>query len=573
MYGGKGASRHQPLQRDNGHDGKAGFGKLCEAEANFAVSQHCKGITHGKGGWDEPAWRSVCSDNHRSVFWLTLASESRLAKCGLPPDAPVIEYDSTIPLLPYASSILEDVVGESAWNLVFEHDTDWINFPEVGAALKEAGGPEQCLCVATCPKVSFWGVGLAPGWKNRESAARLALCVALAVQLGKVDNLSSRYPGFSSLCNTELDAEPHVGFAHAHTRSHQTWGHRTHVEVPAASSQYFPATAPFPTTAPALVWIKLEGGSRLLDMGFGPEAPTISYDKSLEIFRCAHNMLADLVGDVTSEVMFHHDPDWLEFPEVAAAMRAASAESNCFAVATCPNVRKWAVGIGGAWKTRETAAKLALCMALESSPSQAESTRESTAMLENITPAAVNQDQLCPLNKRRRLQDESGTTDLEQSPHSGDETHRAPLLQDKPIWIQLPVCANGVLAGLPTEAIAVSTDAKSRKALYNSIDKVLARLIPKPETDIEYHDDSDWTLFPEVVTALRQHGNPDGCLHIAIHRSSGAWGAGLSSKWRGRCIGAKIALAAMLALKSAGEIALADLQDFAEFVMEVQTVT
>jgi len=193
-------------------------------------------------------------------------------------------------------------------------------------------------------------------------------------------------------------------------------------------------------------------------------------------------------------------------------------------------------------------------------------------MLENVTTSIVDQDQLCPETKRRRLQEECAT-DLEQSPHSGDETYRVPLLQDKPIWIQLPVSANGVLAGLPTEAIAVSTDAKSKKALYNSIDTVLARLIPKPETDIEYHDDSDWTLFPEVVTALRQHGNPDGCLHIAIHRSSGAWGAGLSSKWRGRCLGAKIALAAMLALKSAGEIALADLQDFAEFVMEVQTVT
>jgi len=155
------------------------------------------------------------------------------------------------------------------------------------------------------------------------------------------------------------------------------------------------------------------------------------------------------------------------------------------------------------------------------------------------------------------------------------------LPHDKPLWIQLPESLNEatqrVLEGLPTQAIAVCTDAKSksRRALYNSMDKVLARLTSDPYTDIEYHDDPDWTLFPELMVALRKHGDPEGTfVHVATHRSVGVWGVGVSSRWKGRCLGAKLAIAAMLALQAPGEIPFAaGLEDFAKFAMDVQRMT
>jgi len=232
-----------------------------------------------------------------------------------------------------------------------------------------------------------------------------------------------------------------------------------------------------------------------------------------------------------------------------------------------------------AGKNRETAAKFALCSALESSSSEGNGTNTS---LKNsmVTSASQYDNQLCPVSKRRRVQEQAEIVAPEERPQIGEETSQPPLPQDKPVWIQLPEPPNGAtqpeLFGLPTETIAVCAGAKikKKKSLYNSIDDVLACFTPEPDTDIEYHDDSDWTLFPEVVEALRQHGNPDGfCLHIAIHRAKGAWGVGLCSNWRGRCQGAKVALAAMLALQAPGDIDLSNFQGFSDFIEDLRAVS
>ena len=46
------------------------------------------------------------------------------------------------------------------------------------------------------------------------------------------------------------------------------------------------------------------------------------------------------------------------------ALKEAGAEENCYCVATCASANKWAVGIGGGWKAREAAVKVALSIAV-----------------------------------------------------------------------------------------------------------------------------------------------------------------------------------------------------------------
>merc|ERR1711972_1189529 len=69
-------------------------------------------------------------------------------------------------------------------------------------------------------------------------------------------------------------------------------------------------------------------------------------------------------GEGADGVTYAHDPEWTDFPEVGEAIKTAGAEENCYTIATHPEMGIWAVGIGGGWKTRETACKLALSVAV-----------------------------------------------------------------------------------------------------------------------------------------------------------------------------------------------------------------
>lgn len=342
-----------------------------------------------------------------TVHWLELPDDSQLVMQGLPSEAPVISFDKAQTIFSSSAHMLSELVGDIKTEVVFTHDTDWDQFPEVAEATKQAGCEENCLTIASCAGAGKWAVGLGSGWKGRESASRLALCVALTAGTPKMADLGRSYPEFRQLCagaGILQSAAPASapaskgGFGgppagKAATSRRQSYG-RAPVESLGFDEQEFEAAAAMynvtapelaepqeafdPEAAPQLAtasaaagpaptihWLAITQQSRITEAGLPADAPAICHDKEYnESFMNAHRMLTDLVGDVSVEVVFDHDTDWNLFPEVVAGLKQAGAEENCFCVATCANFCKWAVGVGSGWKGRETAAKLALAVAL-----------------------------------------------------------------------------------------------------------------------------------------------------------------------------------------------------------------
>eukprot|EP00435_Cladocopium_sp_Y103_P045254 s2196_g12.t4 len=101
-------------------------------------------------------------------------------------------------------------VGDVNNEVVITHDPDWDQMPEIAEAIKQAGGEETCYAVGTLPSHGLWAVGLAGGWKFRESACKLALSIALVATTGEIDRFaSSQLPlsrSCAEICELRLDS-------------------------------------------------------------------------------------------------------------------------------------------------------------------------------------------------------------------------------------------------------------------------------------------------------------------------------------------------------------------------------
>jgi len=111
--------------------------------------------------------------------------------------------------------------------------------------------------------------------------------------------------------------------------------------------------------------ISIPPTSSICGMGFPAEAPAMIFEKAhnADFFSQASSILSNLLGDVMT-VDIQHDDAWKKFPEIASSLRPSGIKESSFAVAMCPDLGKWALGVDGAWKNREATAKLALCMAI-----------------------------------------------------------------------------------------------------------------------------------------------------------------------------------------------------------------
>eukprot|EP00913_Durusdinium_trenchii_P010071 g9450.t1 len=122
------------------------------------------------------------------------------------------------------------------------------------------------------------------------------------------------------------------------------------------------------------------------------------------------------------------------------------------------------------------------------------------------------------------------------------------------------------------DAVAVATD-RPHFQLYQSIDAVLKDLVASPEEDITFIDDPNWDQFPEVGQALKPHSQVEEPIQLSTCSNLGCWGVGVGRTPDARRATAKVAVAAMIALKAAevGEVPdLSSHPDFAEFVASVQ---
>eukprot|EP00930_Biecheleria_cincta_P039238 TRINITY_DN26997_c0_g1_i1.p1 TRINITY_DN26997_c0_g1~~TRINITY_DN26997_c0_g1_i1.p1 ORF type:complete len:772 (-),score=139.95 TRINITY_DN26997_c0_g1_i1:156-2471(-) len=114
---------------------------------------------------------------------------------------------------------------------------------------------------------------------------------------------------------------------------------------------------------PKVTWLSFGPDMSLVGEGMPDTAPMILYDKQQSIFQSASYMISDLVTDM-SDVQIHHDEDWKQWPMVGEEYKEQTGEENCFAIATSTEHNKWAAGFHAGKKGRETAAKLALAVAI-----------------------------------------------------------------------------------------------------------------------------------------------------------------------------------------------------------------
>lgn len=261
---------------------------------------------------------------------------------------------------------MKELVGDVAVAVQIDHDPEWEQFPEVGEAVKAAGGPEDCLAVATCAEHGAWAVGIASGWKGREAAAKLALALSVATALDKLGEVAQNHPDFRSLCEGAGLLEPTAAPPSTGGKKKKRGGGAAvdpYGGAPPAWEAPWGGGPMLVGPQPEVKWIMLADSS-ITASGMPPDAPVIAHDKTFQdTFSCAHNILWDFLGD-QHEPTFEHDADCDQFPEVAQAVQQAGCEPNCQVICSAPTLGKWAVGQGGGWKTRETAGKLALAVAI-----------------------------------------------------------------------------------------------------------------------------------------------------------------------------------------------------------------
>jgi hypothetical protein len=346
---------------------------------------------------------------------------------------------------------------------------------------------------------------------------------------------------------------------------------------------------------------------KLSQEGLPTEGPCVTHDKQFgDMYRTGHYILEEVLGSVQDNVTFIHDPDWESMPELGQAIQSTTGEEQCFCVATVPSRAVWAVGAAGGWKPRETAAKLALSIALVAQSGDSALVRRYPDFAAYFSEVGGPGAEAPPAPKRRFVEAvprqpvaepaskgfagtqkgfkggfQAGKGAVAQGGKGGKagkfgKSGGSSLPKDRPLWVQLPAdqLAPALLQELGPDAVAVCSDTAS-SPLYQAIDGVLALLLPTPDDEVQLLDDPQNTEFPEVSAALKAHSNSprEEPIHVSICQSTGCWGIGAGRTEDSRAAASKVALACMMTLRAAetGEVPdLSDFPDFAEFVGGVQ---
>mmetsp|Transcript_80456 Transcript_80456/g.176403 ORF Transcript_80456/g.176403 Transcript_80456/m.176403 type:complete len:598 (-) Transcript_80456:157-1950(-) len=160
-----------------------------------------------------PQWRN--SDAEAAT---KLKSEPSLTRITLPEDMALLHEKGLSPevwllvvhppglptdISSNATHLLYQLLGEEESSQVeLQHDPDWELYPEIGEAVKAAGFEEISTCLAIYG--STWAITACSKKKNRETAAKAALCCALMEQETneKFESLRREWSAFVSLCES-----------------------------------------------------------------------------------------------------------------------------------------------------------------------------------------------------------------------------------------------------------------------------------------------------------------------------------------------------------------------------------
>mmetsp|Transcript_27426 Transcript_27426/g.50394 ORF Transcript_27426/g.50394 Transcript_27426/m.50394 type:complete len:658 (-) Transcript_27426:168-2141(-) len=563
-----------------------------------------------------------------SVLWIKLPKTAPLVLDSYPPQAPVVQYSPDIAwLLPSANEILADIVGDmEEAEVAIDEDGEWTKYPEVGAAVLKAGGPEVSISIATCASCGRWAVGLAGKLKQRTNCAALALCVALTVDQEPRDmrSLASRWPDFAGFLQSASPTFLNRNSA-ARMQASPAWQPQPQPWAPeptkksrrknnASSAPPEPVLTEDGEPVTTFTWISLPPDAQLVEQGYPEIAPALMHDPSLQaLLSQASGMLADMVADVSEDVTLSDDGDWVTFPEIGEVLKEVGFEEKSLCIAACSSQCRWAVGMAGKWKQRETAAKLALCVALAADHPEEEKLREQYPDLftfcEEYGVAAGDGDDpprrtsIAPAvgwtapqkpAKPAKAVDPEDIYDPEDEPPAKREPPKPiegkmPLERDAPLWIKLPddydlikdhidpverEQQTQIMEDYPPVAFVVATDGTKRKGLYSRADEELSKFLEEPGTEVEYHDDFDWKKFPVVGLALKELAEAEECMCVSMCPSRNLWAVGIGMKGKSRFQAAKVAMATSLALQRVElDEEMPDLEDiktFEEFVEEAR---
>lgn len=523
------------------------------------------------------------------ITWLEVEDGAPFLNVGsFPPVGPALYHDDKIHRLSSsAHSLLQELLGDVASEVSFQHDPGWKDIPEVAGALRQAGGAETALCVARCASRNLWAVGLAGKWRARENVAKLALCVALAWNHDNFSAVASRWAEFANLCRAsgyhcyegiaaKLANKPRGAKEGDSWNREVTWkrgdkrergdsrelgGEKRERREDKHERQKWDTTTQAVTIPSVqadgvhLTWIQLSRGQsspeiletlsvrKTLALGFTKDSSLVTLPGSTQ------PLLRDLVGEL-SEVEIHHDPGWDTFPAVGAALKAAGGPEECLCIAVCKKFNVWAVGLGSKWKQRESVAKLALCVAITLKTSEFEDVIQTwtdfLSFRERVRKASVPASSFYPTDDHPdRRQAAAKEPPREAQPD-------ASFPRDVPLWTRVPSSKQMPLEvrTCRREVLVFSTEMKGNLGLIKSADEALDRLAVNVATDVEYFDDPDWTVFPTVADIVRSLGQREECLCVAVCQSRGAWGIGISNKKRNRTVAAKVALVGTLVMES-----------------------
>jgi len=247
----------------------------------------------------------------------------------------------------------------------------------------------------------------------------------------------------------------------------------------------------------------------------------------------------------------------VKYPEVAQAIKAAGGEDNCIAIAKCPGMGAWGVGLAAGWQGRERSAKAALCLALAASDSQnlnrlAQTYPDFGAM---CVAAGMLPPDAVPAgggggwsggggggggSKKRAAPDWGPPI----APTGGSVAGDGPPV----FWIQMGPQSSIVRQGnMPPAGLVLSSGGSPYKRFFSNAASIFSEIVGDPSA-VTIVDDPDWHYYADVAETIKvTPGGEENCIAMAYSDVAGVWAVGLASGKKPRDQAAKLAISLALA--------------------------